>query len=134
MPTERPPANVEKKTPELVPRLQVPTVLFVGDRADRPGQGGEAERHRKALRPVPQSHSCRGAKISLKVLTPDDVQSVPEPMKTIAKAAYTYTQALRQGFAVANLGGGNAASLVGMTCRFRSRSAGRSLLEAAMRQ
>jgi hypothetical protein len=53
------------------------------------------------------------AQITLKVLTLDDVVSVPEPMKTIATAAYNYTQGLRQVFALANLGD-SAATILGM--------------------
>jgi hypothetical protein len=51
--------------------------------------------------------------LKLKVLTPDSVVNVPQPMKSIARGAYVYTQTLRQAFAISNLGG-PAATLVGM--------------------
>lgn len=110
---QTPSGKCGQKTPEGVPRLQVPTVLFVWG----PGRivpvrvtnlTVTEKLYDELLNPIHAE-----AQISMKVLTPDDVVSVPQPMKTIAKAAYTYTQALRQGLAVANLGG-TAASLVGM--------------------
>jgi hypothetical protein len=46
-------------------------------------------------------------------LTPEELAAVTGPLKDIAKVAYTYSQALRQVLALANLA--NAAeSIIGM--------------------
>jgi hypothetical protein len=53
------------------------------------------------------------AQIELKVLTPDELAVVTGPLAEVAKAAYAYSQGLRQVLALANLA--NAAeSIIGM--------------------
>jgi hypothetical protein len=41
--------------------------------------------------------------LSFRVLTPKEIDVVPEPMKTIANAAYKYTQVRREALALINL-------------------------------
>jgi hypothetical protein len=53
------------------------------------------------------------AQITLTVLTPDDLINIPDTLAGIAKAAYDYTQGVRQIAALANLGE-SAASVIGM--------------------
>jgi hypothetical protein len=100
-------------TPQSVPRLQVPTVLFVwGLGRIVPvrvmGLTVTEKLYDKFLNPTQAE-----AQLTLQVLTLDDLVNVPQPMKAIAKAAYTYTQALRQGLALTNLSGPTA-TLLGM--------------------
>jgi hypothetical protein len=100
-------------TPQSVPRLQVPTVLFVwGLGRIVPvrvmGLTVTEKLYDKFLNPTQAE-----AQLTLQVLTLDDLVNVPQPMKAIAKAAYIYTQALRQGLALTNLGGPTA-TLLGM--------------------
>lgn len=53
------------------------------------------------------------AQLELRVLTPSELESLSGPLAGLAKAAYTYSQRLREGLAVANLG--NAArAVIGM--------------------
>jgi len=96
-----------------VPRLQVPVVLFVWGVQRivpvRVTQISITERlYDTALRPVHAE-----AQLSLQVLTPDDLVKVDEPMKTLGKIAYFYTQGLRQVQATLNLADA-AASILGM--------------------
>jgi hypothetical protein len=102
-----------KTTPQSVPRLQVPTVLFVwGLGRIVPVRVMELTVNEKLYdRFLNPTHAA--AQITLKVLTLDDVVSVPQPMKAIATAAYVYTQGLRQSLAAANLSGPTA-TLLGM--------------------
>ncbi len=53
------------------------------------------------------------AQITLQVLTPDDLATVPDTLASVARAAYTYTQSVREVAALANLGEA-AASILGM--------------------
>jgi hypothetical protein len=53
------------------------------------------------------------AALGLRVLTPDELKYVSGPLAPIAKGAYDYTQALREGLAVANLANG-VESIIGM--------------------
>ena len=53
------------------------------------------------------------ATVGLKVLTPEELAFVDGPLAEVAKTAYGYSQKLRQGLALANLG--NAVeSIIGM--------------------
>jgi hypothetical protein len=52
------------------------------------------------------------ARITLQVLTPDDLATVPDTLASVA-SAYTYTQGVREVAALANLGE-SAASILGM--------------------
>ena len=53
------------------------------------------------------------AQIGIRVLTPEELVFVNGPLKDLAKAAYTYSQTLRQALALANLA--NAAeSIIGL--------------------
>lgn len=54
------------------------------------------------------------ASISMTVLTPEELLALgDDPLKEVAKAAYTYSQMLREGLAVANLAN-SVESIVGM--------------------
>jgi hypothetical protein len=53
------------------------------------------------------------AQITLTVLTPDELKAIKGSMTSVANAAYTYTQGLRQAQAIANLAE-SAASIIGM--------------------
>lgn len=54
------------------------------------------------------------ATLSLTVLTPEELLALSaDPLKEIAKAAYTYSQGLREGLAVANLAN-SVESIIGM--------------------
>lgn len=100
-------------TPQTVPRLQVPTVLFVWGPERIVPVRMTALTITEKLYDSLLNPTHAEAQITLKVLTPDDVRDVDEPMKTLATVAYEYTQALRQGFALANLGDA-VASILGM--------------------
>jgi hypothetical protein len=97
----------------VVPRLQVPTVLFVWGPARilpvRITSLTITERlYDELLNPTHAE-----AQIGLKVLTPRELKFVTGVLGTVANAAYSYSQALRQGLAIANLA--NAAeSIIGM--------------------
>jgi hypothetical protein len=53
------------------------------------------------------------AQITLTVLTPDDLANIPDTLASVAQAAYSYTQGVREVAALANLGE-SAASILGM--------------------
>ena len=107
------PGRCGQTTPQSVPRLQVPTVLFVWGlgRIVPVRVTGLTVTERLYDRFLNPTHA--EAQLTLQVLTLDDLVNVPQPMKAIAKAAYTYTQALRQGLALTNLSGPTA-TLLGM--------------------
>jgi len=96
-----------------VPLSQVPTVLFVwGPGRIVPvritGLTITEKLYDTLLNPIHAE-----AAISLRVLTPDELQAVTGPLADVAKVAYTYSQGLRQALALANLA--NAAeSIIGM--------------------
>lgn len=95
-----------------VPASQVPVVLFVwGPQRIVPvrvTQLAITERlYDELLNPVHAE-----AQITLRVLTPDELAAVQEPMRDIANMAYVYTQGLRQAQAAANLA--DAAAILGM--------------------
>jgi hypothetical protein len=96
-----------------VPSSQVPTVLFVwGPGRILPvrvtGLTITEELYDDMLNPIHAE-----ANLTLRVLTPNELEHVNGPLKDIAKIAYTYSQGLRQVLAVANLA--NAAeSIIGM--------------------
>jgi len=102
-----------QSTPDSVPRLQVPVVLFVlGVLQILPVRVVEVSVTQKLfdqfLNPTQAEVQLR-----LKVLTPDSVVNVPQPMKDIAQATYVYTQAQRQ--VLADVGqGSSVAALIGM--------------------
>lgn len=106
-------ASGAKAKDTSVPRLQVPVVLFVwGVQRIVPVRVTQltiTERlYDTALRPVHAE-----AQLGLQVLTPDDLVKVDEPMKTLGKIAYLYSQGLRQVQATLNLAD-SAASILGM--------------------
>jgi hypothetical protein len=95
------------------PRNDVPTVLFVwGPQRIVPvrvtGLNITEKLYDTLLNPTHAE-----AQITLRVLTPDEVAKVQGAMKSIAQAAYVYSQGLRQTQAAANLGD-DAASIIGM--------------------
>lgn len=96
-----------------VPESQVPTVLFVWG----PGRilpvriTGLTITERLYDGLLNPTHA--EAQVSLRVLTPEELEFVTGPLAGVAKAAYDYSQALRQALAIANLA--NAAeSIIGM--------------------
>jgi hypothetical protein len=96
-----------------VPRGEVPTVLFVwGPQRIVPVRVTELSitetLYDSLLNPTHAEVS-----LTLKVMTPEEITAMTGEMKQIAKAAYVYSQGLRQVQAVANLGDA-AASIVGM--------------------
>jgi hypothetical protein len=96
-----------------VPRSEVPTVLFVwGPQRIVPVRVASLTisetLYDALLNPIHADVS-----ITLQVLTPEDLTAVQGELKEIAKAAYVYSQGLRQVQALANLGDA-AASIIGM--------------------
>ncbi|WNG35773.1 hypothetical protein F0U61_20420 [Archangium violaceum] len=96
-----------------VPQSEVPTVLFVwGPGRIVPvrvtGLSIEEKLYDELLNPTHAE-----AQLELRVLTPEELARVSGPLKDVAKAAYTYSQVLRQGLAVANLAN-SVESIVGM--------------------
>jgi hypothetical protein len=96
-----------------VPQSQVPTVIFVW------GPGRIVPVRVTALSVSEKLYDSllnpthADANITLRVLTPDELEHVTGPLKGIAGVAYQYSQGLRQALAIANLG--NAAeSIIGM--------------------
>ncbi|MBN3753673.1 hypothetical protein G3N95_12045 [Paraburkholderia sp. Tr-20389] len=98
---------------EPVPRLEMPTVLFVwGPQRIVPVRlTGLTINERLYDAMLNPTHA--EAQITLRVLTPDELLALSAPMADVAKIAYVYTQGLRQTQALANLGDA-AASIVGM--------------------
>lgn len=96
-----------------IPESQVPTVLFVWGAGRilpvRVTQLTITEKlYDEFLNPTHAE-----AQLGLRVLTPEELQSVNGPLRDIARGAYTYSQGLRQALAAANLA--NAAeSIIGM--------------------
>jgi hypothetical protein len=96
-----------------VPQSQVPTVLFVwGPQRIVPVRVTAltiTERlYDGLLNPIHAE-----AQITLRVLTPNELDAIQGPMRQVAQIAYAYTQGLRQAQAVANLGDA-AAAIIGM--------------------
>lgn len=96
-----------------VPRAQVPVVLFVwGPQRIVPVRVTNLSITEKLFdRFLNPTHA--DVRITLRVLTPDELVSIEGPMKDIARVAYAYTQGLRQVQAMANLGD-SAATIIGM--------------------
>jgi hypothetical protein len=100
-------------TKSNVPRSEVPTVLFVwGPQRIVPvrvtGLTITEKLYDALLNPIQAD-----VQITLRVLTPEELQAVQGELKTVATVAYAYSQALRQAQALANLGDA-AASIIGM--------------------
>jgi len=97
-----------------VPAAQLPTVLFVW------GPGRIAAVRVTTLTITEKLYdgtllvpTHAEAQIGLKVLTPPELQYVDGPLGTLANAAASYTQGLREALAIANLAN-SVASVVGM--------------------
>jgi hypothetical protein len=100
-------------TSATVPSSEVPTVLFIwGPQRIVPVRVTELSTaetlYDGLLNPTHAEVS-----ITLRVLTPEEINGMHGEMKQIAQVAYVYTQGLRQVQAVANLGDA-AASIIGM--------------------
>lgn len=97
-----------------VPAAQLPTVLFVWG----PGRIAAVrvttltitEKLFDGTLLIP-THA--EAQVTLKVLTPQELQWVDGPLGTLAKGAATYTQGLREALAIANLAN-SVESIIGM--------------------
>jgi hypothetical protein len=98
---------------ETVPRLEMPTVLFVWGPQRIVPVRLTALSINERLYDATLNPTHAEAQVTLRVLTPDELLAVSAPMGDIAKIAYVYTQGLRQVQALANLGDA-AASIVGM--------------------
>lgn len=96
-----------------VPASQVPTTLFIwGPGRIVPVRVTGLSITEKIYDPL-LNPTYAEAQIDLKVLTPDELAVVTGPLADIAKAAYAYSQGLRQVLALANLA--NAVeSIIGM--------------------
>jgi len=97
----------------VVPASEVPTVLFVwGPQRIVPvrvtGLTITEKLYDALLNPI---HA--DVQVTLRVLTPEELQGVQGELKTVAKVAYVYSQGLRQVQALANLGDAGA-SIIGM--------------------
>lgn len=87
-----------------VPAMQVPTVLFVwGPGRILPVRVTGLTITEKLYDPLLLNPTHAEAQISLKVLTPDELNSVTGPLASIARGAYDYSQGLREVLAIANL-------------------------------
>jgi len=96
-----------------VPQSQVPTVLFVwGPGRILPVKVTNLSVTEKLYDGLLNPTHAE-ATISLRVLTPDELEYVTGPLKDIAKAVYAYSQGLRQVLALANLAN-SAESIIGM--------------------
>jgi hypothetical protein len=96
-----------------VPQSQVPTVLFVWGPGRIVPVRVTTLTITERLYDTLLNPTYAEAQITLKVLTPEELQAVTGPLATVARASYTYSQGLRQVLAVANLA--NAAeSIIGM--------------------
>jgi hypothetical protein len=96
-----------------VPRSEVPTVLFVWGPQRIVPVRVTALSITETLYDALLNPTHADVTITLRVLTPDELTAVTGELREIAKAAYVYSQGLRQVQAVANLGDA-AASIIGM--------------------
>jgi hypothetical protein len=96
-----------------VPQSEVPTVLFIwGPQRIVPVRVTALSITEK-LYDALLNPTHADVQITLRVLTPDELEAVQGELKTVAKVAYVYSQGLRQVQALANLGDA-AASIIGM--------------------
>jgi hypothetical protein len=96
-----------------VPRSEVPVVLFVwGPQRILPVRV-TALTTTETLYDALLNPTHAEVAITLRVLTPEELTAVQGDLKDVAKAAYVYSQGLRQVQAIANLGDA-AASIIGM--------------------
>jgi hypothetical protein len=97
-----------------VPAAQLPTVLFVwGPGRIVPVRVTSLTFNEKLYDAILLNPIHVEAQIGLRVLTQDELKYVDGPLGTVANAAYTYSQGLREALALANLA--NAAeSIIGM--------------------
>jgi hypothetical protein len=103
-------SSAVKKT---VPASDVPTVLFVwGLQRIVPVRVTALTITEKLYDPL-LNPTHADVQITLRVLTPEELEAVKGELKSVAKVAYKYSQGLRQAHAVANLGDA-AATVIGM--------------------
>ena len=103
-------SSAVKKT---VPPSDVPTVLFVwGLQRIVPVRVTALAITEKLYDPL-LNPTHADVQITLRVLTPEELEAVKGELKSVAEVAYKYSQGLRQAHAVANLGDA-AASVIGM--------------------
>jgi hypothetical protein len=96
-----------------VPRFQVPTILFVWGPERIVPVRITALTITEKLYDAALNPTHAEAQITLRVLTTDELVAIDGPMKTIANAAYVYTQGLRQAQAASNLAD-SATTILGM--------------------
>lgn len=99
--------------PRSVPQYQLPAVLFVwGPGRIVPVRVTGLSITERLYDPLLNPTHAE-AQLSLTVMTPQDLNALTGPLKSLAQGAYDYSQALRQALAIANLA--NAAeSIIGM--------------------
>jgi hypothetical protein len=106
-------ASAGQSAAQSVPSAMVPIVIFVWGPLRivpvRVTAFSVTERFYDAL--LNPTHA--EATITLTVLTPDDLASVPDTLAGVAQAAYTYTQGVREAAALANLAE-SASNVLGM--------------------
>jgi hypothetical protein len=97
-----------------VPQSTLPTVLFVwGPGRILPVKVTTLSITEKLYDALLLNPTHAEAQVGLTVLTPDEIVAIQDSLKQVAKAAYEYSQGLRQALALANLA--NAAeSIIGM--------------------
>lgn len=97
-----------------VPASQLPTVLFVwGPGRILPVKVTSLSITEKLYDPILLNPTHADATIGLQVLTPEELAYVDGPLGSLARTAYSFSQKLREGLAIANLA--NAVeSVIGM--------------------
>jgi hypothetical protein len=99
---------------QQVPAAQLPMVLFVwGPGRIVPVRVSALSITEKLYDATLLNPTHVEAQITLSVPTPEDLDVLRGPLKTLANAAYTYSQDLRQALAIANFANA-ATSIVGM--------------------
>jgi hypothetical protein len=107
-------ASLTKPNKRSVPQAQIPTVLFIwGPGRILPVRVTNLSITEKLYDSLLNPTHAE-ATLGLRVLTPEELLFLPGKMGKIAKAAYTYSQGLRQTLAVANLAAPAADSILGM--------------------
>jgi hypothetical protein len=97
-----------------VPQFVMPTVLFVwGPFRIVPVRVKTLTITEKLYDAILLNPTHAEVQITLDVLTPDEVSALQDKLKEVATVAYNYSQAFRQGMALANLTNG-ADSILGM--------------------
>jgi hypothetical protein len=106
-------AAVSSAVKKTVPPSDVPTVLFVWGPQRIVPVRVTALTITEKLYDALLNPTHADVQITLRVLTPEELQAVKGELKSVAEVAYKYSQGLRQAHALANLGDA-ATSVMGM--------------------